>query len=62
MQEDTDSEIPPFHYGSHYSSAAIVLFYLIRLEPFTGLNRHLQAGFPIPSGTPTGHASQLPMC
>ena len=37
-----DPDTPPFHYGSHYSSAAIVLFYLIRLEPFTLLNRNLQ--------------------
>lgn len=29
--------------GSHYSSAGIVLFYLIRLQPFTKLNRALQA-------------------
>ncbi len=34
--------MPPFHYGSHYSAAGIVLFYLIRQEPFTGLNRSLQ--------------------
>lgn len=37
-----DPETPPFHYGTHYSSAAIVLFYLIRMEPFTMLNRNLQ--------------------
>ena len=37
-----DPDIPPFHYGSHYSSAGIVLFYLLRLEPFTGLARTLQ--------------------
>lgn len=30
-----DPHIPKFHYGTHYSSAAIVLYYLIRLEPFT---------------------------
>ena len=35
---------PPFHYGSHYSSAAIVLFFLIRLQPFAGLARSLQGG------------------
>ena len=38
------SDIPPFHYGSHYSSEGIVLFYLIRLEPFTSLSRLLQGG------------------
>ena len=43
-----DPEIPKFHYGSHYSSAGIVLFYLLRLEPFTTLSHQLQAG----PGTP----------
>jgi hypothetical protein len=37
-----DADTPPFHYGSHYSSPGIALFYLIRLEPFTGLARYLQ--------------------
>lgn len=31
-----------FYYGSHYSSMGIVLFYLLRLEPFTALHRNLQ--------------------
>ncbi|KAK9905588.1 hypothetical protein WJX75_002584 [Coccomyxa subellipsoidea] len=39
-----DPDVPPFHYGSHYSAAGVVLFYLIRQEPFTGLNRSLQGG------------------
>jgi hypothetical protein len=39
-----DPGIPKFHYGSHYSSAGIVLFYLIRMEPFTSLNIELQGG------------------
>ena len=39
-----DPEIPSFHYGSHYSSAATVLYYLIRLEPFTQQSLHLQGG------------------
>lgn len=38
-----DPGTPPFHYGSHYSSAGIVLFFLLRMEPFTRLNRSLQA-------------------
>ena len=38
-----DPDVPPFMYGSHYSSAGAVLFYLIRLEPFSGLARTLQA-------------------
>jgi len=39
-----DEAIPPFHYGSHYSSAATVLYYLIRVEPFTSLFICLQGG------------------
>ncbi|KAG9149665.1 hypothetical protein Leryth_017584 [Lithospermum erythrorhizon] len=39
-----DPDIPSFYYGSHYSSMGIVLFYLIRLEPFTALHRNLQGG------------------
>lgn len=39
-----DPEIPKFHYGSHYSSAGIVLFYLIRLPPFSSENQKLQGG------------------
>jgi hypothetical protein len=39
-----DDSIPRFHYGSHYSSAGAVLFYLIRLEPFTTQFICLQGG------------------
>jgi hypothetical protein len=39
-----DPEIPKFHYGSHYSSAGIVLFYLLRLPPFSMENQKLQGG------------------
>ena len=28
--------IPPYYYGTHYSTAMIVASYLIRMEPFTG--------------------------
>lgn len=37
-------ESVPFMYGSHYSSAGIVLHYLVRLEPFTSLALELQGG------------------
>ncbi|KAK6938070.1 PH-BEACH domain [Dillenia turbinata] len=40
----SDPDIPSFYYGSHYSSMGIVLFYLLRLEPFTALHRNLQGG------------------
>ena len=39
-----DPEIPSFHYGSHYSSAGIVLFYLIRVPPFSMESKKLQGG------------------
>lgn len=37
--------IPPFMYGSHYSTAGgVVLHYLVRLKPFAKLHRQLQGG------------------
>ncbi|KAJ7550147.1 hypothetical protein O6H91_07G085500 [Diphasiastrum complanatum] len=39
-----DPQIPRFHYGSHYSSAEIVLFYLIRMPPFSSGNVKLHGG------------------
>lgn len=30
-----DSHVPAYHYGSHYSTPAIVIYYLLRLFPFT---------------------------
>jgi hypothetical protein len=42
---ETDQSIPPFMYGSHYSTmAGVVMHYLIRLQPFTSLHKHLQGG------------------
>lgn len=35
---------PPFHYGTHYSSAMIVTSYLIRLQPFVQSYLLLQGG------------------
>jgi hypothetical protein len=41
-----DPSIPPFMYGSHYStSAGVVLHFLVRLHPFAGLHRQLQGGY-----------------
>ena len=40
----------PFHYGTHYSSGAIVLYYLIRLEPCSTLALKLQMGMFAASG------------
>ena len=34
-EDPTGEDTPPFHYGTHYSSAQYVAGYLVRLEPFT---------------------------
>lgn len=39
-----NDEPPPFHYGTHYSCAAYVLNYLLRLEPFSRLAISIQGG------------------
>jgi WD40 repeat protein len=39
-----DHNAPPFHYGTHYSSAMIVSSYLIRLQPFVQSYLLLQGG------------------
>jgi neurobeachin-like protein 1/2 len=38
-----DDSVAPFFFGTHYSSAGIVLWYLLRLEPFAKLAHALQA-------------------
>ncbi|KAJ3199002.1 Neurobeachin-like protein 1 [Entophlyctis luteolus] len=42
--EDPNGSIKKFMYGTHYSTAAAVLYYLLRLEPFTSLHIALQGG------------------
>jgi hypothetical protein len=43
--DDTlNEETPAFHYGTHYSSAAAVASYLVRLEPFCQLFLEMQGG------------------
>ncbi|XP_075923575.1 neurobeachin isoform X4 [Petromyzon marinus] len=39
-----DADIPAFHYGTHYSTAAFVLMWLLRVEPFTNYFLSLQGG------------------
>ncbi|KAL9082432.1 MAG: hypothetical protein Q9159_006421 [Coniocarpon cinnabarinum] len=41
---EMDEHSPPFHYGTHYSSAMIVTSFLIRLQPFTQSHVLLQGG------------------
>lgn len=46
---EENQNIPRFHHGSHYSSAGIVLFFMIRVEPYTQQFLNLQSGrFDIP--------------
>ena len=42
--DDINAAPPPFHFGSHYSSMGVVLFFLIRMEPFTTQQLLLQGG------------------
>ncbi|XP_019753468.2 WD repeat and FYVE domain-containing protein 3 isoform X1 [Dendroctonus ponderosae] len=42
--DDPTGDTPPYHYGTHYSSAMIVCSYLVRLEPFTQHFLRLQGG------------------
>lgn len=42
--DDPSGEIEKFHYGTHYSNAAGVMHFLIRLEPFTSQHISLQSG------------------
>eukprot|EP00026_Physarum_polycephalum_P000081 Phypoly_transcript_00081.p1 GENE.Phypoly_transcript_00081~~Phypoly_transcript_00081.p1 ORF type:complete len:2336 (+),score=350.42 Phypoly_transcript_00081:123-7130(+) len=57
------AEIPPFHYGTHYSNAGAVLFYLMRIEPFTELFVMLQGGkFDIADRMFTSMADTLRNC
>ena len=39
-----DDKMPGFMYGSHYSNAGIVMYYLLRLEPYASLHVEFQAG------------------
>ncbi len=41
--EDPSGVIAKFHYGTHYSNSAMVLHYLVRVEPFTTLHIELQS-------------------
>ena len=39
-----DDSTPPFHHGTHYSTSAIVLYYLVRLQPHATLSAKYQGG------------------
>jgi hypothetical protein len=44
ITEENDPLSAPFHYGCCYSNPAFVLWYLLRLEPFSSLHIHLNDG------------------
>lgn len=39
---------PPFHWGTHYSNPGAVLYFLVRMEPFTSLHIELHGRFDHP--------------
>jgi len=39
-----DDETPPFHHGTHYSSSAVVMYFLVRLNPFAAQSARYQGG------------------
>ena len=41
---EEDGTMPPFFYGSHYSSIATALYFLVRVEPFTTHFLHFNGG------------------
>ncbi|OQR90799.1 BEACH domain-containing protein [Achlya hypogyna] len=59
-----DPVIPKFLYGSHYSTAAgVVLYYLVRLEPFASLHQTMQGGdFDLPDRLFNSVADVWSMC
>ena len=41
-----ESDVPPFMYGSHYSTmVGVVLHFLVRLQPFASLHQDIQNGY-----------------
>lgn len=50
--QEVDMDAVPFHYGTHYSTAATVCGYLIRLRPYERILMSLQGGnFDLPDRT-----------
>ena len=42
MNSEQFEDVPAYHHGSHYSNPGIVLYYLLRLDPFNRANKILQ--------------------
>lgn len=60
LKENDMQDVPPFMYGSHYSTmVGVVLHYLVRMEPFASLHREIQSGhFDVPDRL----FSSIPRC
>jgi len=42
---ESQVEVPPFMYGSHYSTmVGVVLHFMVRLQPFAALHQDIQNG------------------
>ncbi len=52
VDELLSGTVAKFHYGTHYSNSAMVLHYLVRVEPFTTLHINLQSGESRTTPTP----------
>lgn len=49
FEQNEGNDVPPFMHGSHYSRAGLILFFLLRCEPFSSLHVDLQSEkFDIP--------------
>ena len=55
--DDPYGDTPPYHYGTHYSSAMIVSSFLVRMEPFTQHFLHLQGTVITKSIIPFGNSA-----
>ena len=54
-----DESVAPFFYGTHYSSAGIVLWYLLRMAPYTALSHSLQVR-PLPHNSRSAELEPSP--
>ena len=43
-KEWLDDMTPPFHFGTHYSTSAVVMYFLVRVQPFTQYSVAYQGG------------------
>eukprot|EP00475_Leptophrys_vorax_P018290 TRINITY_DN2494_c0_g3_i1.p1 TRINITY_DN2494_c0_g3~~TRINITY_DN2494_c0_g3_i1.p1 ORF type:complete len:688 (+),score=124.16 TRINITY_DN2494_c0_g3_i1:997-3060(+) len=48
-RDTSEIDVHPYHFAIHYSSPAVVLHYLVRLEPYTQCHWRLNRGFDKPN-------------